>query len=176
MSAATIDRRLAVDRARLTRAGPLPHQARVAAEVPDPDPHLGRLGRQPARVRRDRPGRPRGRLAGRRVLLHPDRDRHRHRLDGEPDGPQQGPEVGVRRAGDRAGPVPVPDPRASTRTTAASSSTTTCSPGASAARSPSPGPGPGTRTTAPTSSRRTGPGSASWSATTATTPKPNWTC
>ena len=32
-------------------------------------------------------------------------------------------------------------------------------------RSPSPGPGPGNKTTAPTWSRRTGPGSVNWSAT-----------
>lgn len=39
--------------------GPLSHQARVVAEVPDPDPHLVRMGREPPRVRRDRPRRSR---------------------------------------------------------------------------------------------------------------------
>jgi hypothetical protein len=48
------------------------------------------------------------------------------------------------------------------------SSTPTCSPTAKTGRSPSPGPGPATRTTAPTSSRRTGRWSARPWGTTAT--------
>ena len=65
-------------------ARPFAHQARFAAEEPDPDPDLGAVGRRRARVRGDRPGRARGRQRGRRSLLHPDRHRHRDRLDGEP--------------------------------------------------------------------------------------------
>jgi len=61
MSAATIDRRLAGERKKHELAqGPQPHQAGIAAQIPDPDPHLGGLGRCGAGVRRDRPGRPRG--------------------------------------------------------------------------------------------------------------------
>jgi hypothetical protein len=36
---------------------PLPNQTRQPAQVADPDPHLGRMGRHPTRVRGDRPGR-----------------------------------------------------------------------------------------------------------------------
>ena len=43
MSAATIDRRLAGERRRHQLTA-LAHQAGVAAQKPDPDPHLGRLG------------------------------------------------------------------------------------------------------------------------------------
>ena len=49
----------------------------------------------------------------------------------------------------------------------------TCCNGAKATRSPSPGRGRATRTTAVTSSRRTGRWCAPWSATTATTPRQN---
>ena len=66
------------------------HQARIVAEVPDPDPDLVRVGRHRAGVRRDRSGRPRGRQQLRRVLFHPDDDRHRDRLDREPVRPEQG--------------------------------------------------------------------------------------
>src|SRR6476646_8889277 len=55
-------------------------------------------------------------------------------------------------------------------TTDQNSSTTTCGDGANAERSPSPGRGRPTRTTAVTSSRKTGRWCAPWSATTATTP------
>lgn len=83
MSAATIDRRL--DRAGETvPQGTVPYQARDAAEVADPCPHLGGLGRREAGVRGDRSGRPRGRQRLRGALLHPDGDRHRDRVDGEP--------------------------------------------------------------------------------------------
>ena len=58
----------------------------------------------------------------------------------------------------------------STLTTARSSSTRTSTTTASQTRSPSPAPGPATRTTAAMSSRRTGPTSASSSATCALTP------
>ncbi len=60
MSAATIDRRLASDRAKLvvrgrscTKPGSL-----LKSQIPDPD--LGGVGRRGAGVRRDRPGRSRG--------------------------------------------------------------------------------------------------------------------
>jgi hypothetical protein len=41
MSAATIDRKLAGERARLLPQGTLAYEAGHAAEVPDPGPHLG---------------------------------------------------------------------------------------------------------------------------------------
>jgi hypothetical protein len=65
---------------------------------------------------------------------------------------------------------------ASTRTTVRSSSTPTCSPTAPSRRSPSPAHGPGTRTTGRTSSRRTGPMCASSSATCALTLQPSSPC
>jgi len=43
ISAVTIDRMLAPQRARLKTKGPLGHQARDAPQTPDPDPHLRRL-------------------------------------------------------------------------------------------------------------------------------------
>ena len=61
----------------------------------------------------------------------------------------------------------------STPTTVRSSSTSISTSTAWPARSPSPARGRATRTTAPTSSRRTGPMSAASSATSATTPPPN---
>ena len=61
MSPATIDRRLAPDRAKMHGQGPVAHQTRIVAQGLDTDPHLGGMGRRSARVRRDRPGRPRGR-------------------------------------------------------------------------------------------------------------------
>ena len=57
MSAATIDRRLAPERATLLSREAVAYQARDAAEVADPDPHLGRRG---PRVRGNRPRRARG--------------------------------------------------------------------------------------------------------------------
>jgi len=66
--------------------------------------------------------------------------------------------------------------KGSTRTTAASSSTRTCWSTARKTRSRSPGPGPGTRTTVRTWSRRTGLSYARQWATTATTPQPSWRC
>ena len=58
MSPATMDRRLAPDRAAMTlrgrshtRPGSLPHQTGVAAQGPDPDPDLGAVGRRGAQVR-----------------------------------------------------------------------------------------------------------------------------
>ena len=44
---------------------PIGDQARIAGQVPDPDPHLGRGGGASPRVRGDRPGRPRGRRPAR---------------------------------------------------------------------------------------------------------------
>src|SRR5664279_2755123 len=64
----------------------------------------------------------------------------------------------------------------STPRTEPSSSTRTCCATVATTRSPSPGPGPGTRTTARTSSRRTGRWSARPWATTATTRPPNSRC
>lgn len=79
MSAATIDRRLAGERAKITRedaaAGPVAYQAGEPGEVADPGAHLGGLGRCGARVRRDRSGRPRRRHQCRAVLFHADRHR-----------------------------------------------------------------------------------------------------
>ncbi|BAH50898.1 putative transposase [Rhodococcus opacus B4] len=46
MSAATIDRRLATERKKHELRGRSPHQAGVAAQVADPDPHMGGLGRR----------------------------------------------------------------------------------------------------------------------------------
>ena len=56
MSAATIDRRLAGERAKHQLQGRRGHQAGVAAKKPDPGAHLGRVGRRSTRVCRDRPG------------------------------------------------------------------------------------------------------------------------
>ena len=56
MSAATIDRRLAGERAKYRLRGRVAHQAGIAAQKSDPGAHLGRMGRRPTRVRRDRPG------------------------------------------------------------------------------------------------------------------------
>lgn len=58
MSAATIDRRLAPERAKLRVRGHSGTKPGVAVEVCDPDPDLGPVGRCRPRVRRDRPGRP----------------------------------------------------------------------------------------------------------------------
>ena len=91
------------------------------------------------------------------VLLHPDDDRHRHGLDGEPLGPQQGGDLGHRGHRPRGAGASPSRSGGSTPTTARSSSTPTCSSTAPPARSPSPGPGLATRTTGRTSSRRTGP-------------------
>ena len=60
MSPASIDRHLAPERAACA-TGTLPHEAGHAAQVPDPHTDLGRVDRGHARVRGDRPGRPRGR-------------------------------------------------------------------------------------------------------------------
>jgi hypothetical protein len=66
-------------------AWPLAHQAGVDAEVEDRDADLGRARRGHPGGRGGRPGRPRGRQRRRPVLFHPDRDRHRDRVDREPD-------------------------------------------------------------------------------------------
>jgi hypothetical protein len=65
---------------------------------------------------------------------------------------------------------------ASTRTTAASSSISTCCDGASTTRSRSPDPGRTTRTTARTWNRRTGPWCGAPPATGATRPPAKWRC
>lgn len=59
--ATAIDRMLMAERQRMTPAWTFAHHARLAAQAPEPDPHLRRLGRRRAGVRRDRPGRPRPR-------------------------------------------------------------------------------------------------------------------
>ena len=176
MSAATIDRRLAGSQGAGRIPGGEPHQAGLPAQVPDPDPDLVGVGRRRPRLRRDRPGRPRGRQLLRGVLLHLDHDRHRHRLDRQPLGAEQGGHPGDRGHRARLSASSPSPSSGSTRTTAPSSSTPTCSSTAPPARSPSPGPVRATRTTAATSSRRTGPTSESWSATCASTPRPSWWC
>ncbi|WP_394278215.1 hypothetical protein [Microbacterium sp.] len=64
----------------------------------------------------------------------------------------------------------------STPTTAPSSSTSTCSSTAASSTSRSLGPGLRTRTTARTWSRRTGRGGGNWSAISATTRSASWSC
>jgi hypothetical protein len=98
MSAATIDRRLAPERAKLmprgrshTKPGTLlKSQIRVRtwAEWDDAVPGFVEID-----------------------LLHPDGDRYRHRMDGEPFGAEQGRQVGVRGLGTRHRRVPVPHHR-----------------------------------------------------------------
>ena len=67
ISAATIDRVLQRERARLSLKG-RSHTKPQAAQAPDPDPHLRRLEREGAGVLRDRPGGPgRRRRLGRRA-------------------------------------------------------------------------------------------------------------
>ncbi len=61
MSAATIDRRLAGERAKMMPRGRAHTKPGELVEVADPGPDLGPMGRRGARVRGDRPGRPRGR-------------------------------------------------------------------------------------------------------------------
>jgi hypothetical protein len=91
MSAATIDRRLAPERKKHELKGRSRNQTGIAAQKPHPDPHLGRVGRRGARIRRDRPGQPRRWQRRRGACLDADRHRHRHRLDREPQRAQQGP-------------------------------------------------------------------------------------
>src|SRR4029077_3369036 len=93
MSAATIDRRLASERAKYRLKGRVCTKPGIAAQKSDPGAHLGRLGRRAARVRGDRPGRPRRRQPGWAPCVHADGHRYRHRLDGEPLSAQQGGEM-----------------------------------------------------------------------------------
>ncbi|WP_250506403.1 hypothetical protein [Bowdeniella massiliensis] len=78
------------------------------AQAPDPDAHFRRLVRGGARVHQDRPGRPGRRRGGRGVLLHPDHDRYRNTLVGQPVNAQ--PSQGLGDRGDRPdrGDVPFP--------------------------------------------------------------------
>ena len=176
MSAASIDRhlRFGPSRAGPPGAGPTPSRARCSSprSRSAPGPSGTRTGPDSSRSTwsATRAATPRG------VLLHPDRDRHRHGLDRQPLGQEQGGHLGLR--GHRPTPQPGSPSRssASTRTTARSSSTPTSSSTAPNTRSPSPGPGRATRTTGATSSRRTGPTSASSSATCALTPRPSSSC
>src|SRR5258705_466694 len=75
MSAATIDRRRAAERKKMQLKGRSLTKPVIAAQEPDPDPHLGGMERRRTRVRRDRPGRARGRRPARRLLPDLDRDR-----------------------------------------------------------------------------------------------------
>ena len=84
MSAATIDRRLADERAKSHSSKDVAHQAGIAAQKSDPGPHLGRLGRREAGLRRDRLGLPRRRKHRRAIRIHPHGHRYRHGLDREP--------------------------------------------------------------------------------------------
>ncbi|MEZ5090915.1 MAG: hypothetical protein R2719_15155 [Micropruina sp.] len=144
-------------------------QAWPAAEGPDPDPHVRRLERRRARVRRDRPGRHDG-GRGRRVLLQLTMT---DIATGWTDRSVPNKARWVIQAIDHAGNscsrsadrqlqrqrVHQPPPAALLR---AAQITFTRAEQA--------------RTMAATSSRRTGRGCVSSSATTATTPPPNWNC
>ena len=176
MSPATIDRRLRGPRS-------WPHSG--AAPTPSP----GRLLKSQIPIRtwsewdeavpgfcRDRPGRPRGRERFGEFCFTLTMTDVATGLDGEPLGQEQGGGLGHRGHRPRRGGASRSRSSASTRTTAPSSSTPTSSSTAPTPRSPSPGPGRATRTTGPTSSRRTGPTSASWSATCASTPPPSSAC
>ena len=110
MSAATIDRRLAPDRAKMQVGGR--SHTKPGSLLKDSIPirtwaqwDEGKPGNA-----RDRSGRPRGGQRRREPLLHVDGDGHRDPLDGEPVGQEQGPEAGVRCAWGDQGGVPVPDP------------------------------------------------------------------
>src|SRR5699024_10730584 len=104
ISAATIDRILADERATMTLRGR--PRTRSGSLLKHQIPR--RLERRRAGVRRDRPGRPRWRCRGRGVLLHPDHDRHCHRLDGQPISTQPGPGLGGRGHRPRRRDVSVP--------------------------------------------------------------------
>jgi len=71
MSAATMDRRLAPDRAKLVSRGRSHTKPGSLLKDSIPIRTWGPVGRRAARVRGDRPGRPRGRQRDRRSLLHP---------------------------------------------------------------------------------------------------------
>ena len=112
MSPATIDRRLAG--ARTGAGGPQADRAYPAgldAQSVDPDEDLGGVERLRARVRADRPGRPRGRGQQRRVLLHPGCHRRGHRLDRGGHGAVQGRADRRRRPGTVVAAVSVPHRR-----------------------------------------------------------------
>src|SRR5699024_7861008 len=53
MSPATIDRKLAPERAKMLARGRSHTKPGYVAQEPDPDPHMGRMGRRRARVRRN---------------------------------------------------------------------------------------------------------------------------
>nr|WP_235684085.1 transposase family protein [Mycolicibacterium mageritense] len=78
MSAATIDRRLAGERANSGRGRG--YETGIAAQKSDPGAYLGRMAGRPAGIRRDRLGLARWRHPGRRSCLDLDGHRHRHRL------------------------------------------------------------------------------------------------
>lgn len=90
--------------------GPVTHQARRPARVPDPRADLCGVGRRDPGLHRGRPRGPRGRQRHRRVLLHPHGHRRRHGLDGQPLGREQGDHLGLGGPGARHRPLPLPGP------------------------------------------------------------------
>ena len=96
MSAATIDRRLAAERAKYQIKGRCTTKPGSLLKSQIPIRTWADWDDAATRVRRDRPGLPRRRQLGRRARLHADGHRHRHRLDREPLGAQQGRQVGAR--------------------------------------------------------------------------------
>jgi len=173
MSAATIDRRLTGAKVLAGFRGVSHTKPGVPAEDPDPHPDLVGVGRRRPRLRRDRPGRPRGGQLLREFCFTLTMTDIATGWTINRSVPNKSA-IRVAEAiehGCRQFPSPS---SGSTRTMAANSSTPTCSSGAPPAASPSPGPVRATRTTAVTWSRRTGPMCESWSATCASTPKPNW--
>ena len=72
MSAATIDRRLRPERAKLISRGRSHTKPGTLLKSQIPISLLGGVGRPRPRVRGNRPGRPRGRERGGRTLFHPD--------------------------------------------------------------------------------------------------------
>ena len=89
MSAATIDRRLAGAKVLAGFRGVSHTKPGSLLKTQIPIRTWSEWDDVDSRLRRDRPGRPRGGQLLRRVLLHPDHDRHRHGLDDQPVGGQQ---------------------------------------------------------------------------------------
>jgi hypothetical protein len=150
MSAATIDRRLAAERARLaikgrsgTKSGSLLKSQipiRTWADWDDAAPGFAELD-----LVGHEGGDPSGDNAG-----DPHCHRRFERVDRDPGGQEQGAEVGVRGPDADPGRAAVPAAGDRLGQTAPSSSTPTCCAGARPTRSPSPAPARVARTTAPT--------------------------